>query len=93
MALCVRRESECCAAATMHVHRRSLRRRQVLQDTVAASIADGEERRWVERGTFSELGYWKHDDPTAATDPMAKAMDFCLLAGVLHGHHAPPPQV
>ena len=77
----------------MHVHRRTLRRRQVLQDTVAASIADGEERRWVERGTFSELGYWKHDDPTAATDPMAKAMDFCLLAGVLHGHHAPPPQV
>lgn len=60
---------------------------QVLQDTLAASIADGEERRWVERGHFTEFTYWKHDDVPTVTDSLAKCVEWARIAAVLHAHH------
>lgn len=59
----------------------------VLQDTLAASIADGEERRWVQRGTFSQFTYWKHDEDPTSTDPLAKCVEWARIASVLHAHH------
>jgi hypothetical protein len=60
---------------------------QVVQDTLAASIADAEERRWVQRGTFSELTYWKHDEAPVGMDPLSKCIEWAQLASVLHAHH------
>ena len=60
---------------------------QVLQDTLAASISDSEERRWVQRGTFSEFTYWKHDEVPTQADALAKCLEWAQIASVLHGHH------
>lgn len=80
-------------ACEVHVLRHGCLRAlpQVVQDTLAASIADAEERRWVQRGTFSELTYWKHDEAPAPTDPLVKCIEWAELAAVLHAHHGPPP--
>ena len=56
----------------------------VLQDTLAAEIADGEERRWVTRAGFDTITYWKHDDLPQSNDPVRKALEWAALADVLH---------
>ena len=60
----------------------------VLQDTVQASVADGEERRWLLKGTFDGVAFWKHDDPPLEGDSMAKCMRWASIADVLHADHA-----
>ena len=60
----------------------------VLQDTVQASVADGEERRWVHTGSFDALTYWKHDDAPTAHDAAARTLEWVKLAQVLHAEHA-----
>ena len=60
----------------------------VLQDTVQASVADGEERRWVHTGSFDALTYWKHDDAPTAHDAPARTLEWVKLAQVLHAEHA-----
>ncbi len=58
----------------------------VLQDTNTASIADGEERKWLQKGTFNSLTYWNHDDQPSGDEPLFKAMQLAGLASALHGH-------
>ncbi len=60
----------------------------VLQDTVQASVADGEERRGVHTGSFDALTYWKHDDAPTAHDAAARTLEWVKLAQVLHAEHA-----
>ena len=61
----------------------------VLQDTVAASIADGEQRTWKQTAAFKDLIYWKHDDPPMDADPLQQAVQWAEIAGVLHGETNP----
>ena len=59
----------------------------LLKDTVQGSVADGEQRRWVAAGTFSELTCYKHDDPPFDNDPINKVTQWVDIASVLHAHH------
>ena len=58
-------------------------------DTVAASIADGEQRTWKQTAAFKDLVYWKHDDPPMDADPLRQAVQWAEIAGVLHGETNP----
>uniref|UniRef100_A0A7S4C0T1 Uncharacterized protein n=1 Tax=Chrysotila carterae TaxID=13221 RepID=A0A7S4C0T1_CHRCT len=62
----------------------------VLHDSVAGSIAEGEERTWVRKTSFSSMVYWKHDDFPLHDDPIRKCMRWAELAAVLHADHATP---
>ena len=66
----------------------------LLQDTKPAEIADGEERRWLHKGTFESITVWKHDEAPAQDEPVFKTMKWAAIADILHGDHteeAPPP--
>ena len=56
----------------------------ILQDTLAHSLSDQEKRTWVNRGSFDELTYWKHDEAPNDSDPLAQCMNFARMACVLH---------
>lgn len=56
----------------------------VLGDTVSADVADGEERRWLHKGTIDRFTMWKHDDTPHGEEPIFKAMHWAALADVLH---------
>ena len=56
----------------------------LMQDTRAASLADGEERTWIYRGSFDALTYYKLDERPTARDPLARCVDFANMARVLH---------
>ena len=56
----------------------------LLQDTLDASLADGEERKWMHRGSFDVLTYYKRDERPTARDPLARCVDFAKMARVLH---------
>ena len=60
----------------------------VLQDPKLAAIADGEDRRWLHRGTVEDITIWKHDEVPHEDEPVFKAMRFARLADVLHGDHS-----
>lgn len=63
----------------------------VLQDTQQASVADGEERRWLHKTSFDEFTVWAHDDAVVTEDePVFKCMRFAGIADVLHADHAEP---
>ena len=58
----------------------------VLEDTLEASVADGELRKWVHKTSFDELTLWGHDDaPMADEETLFKAMRWAAVADVLHG--------
>jgi ribonuclease H2 subunit C len=56
----------------------------MLQDTVQADVADGEERRWMHRGDISSITIWKHDEPPAEDAAVFKCMRWAAIADVLH---------
>lgn len=61
----------------------------VLQDTKEGRMGETEDRRWVQKRSFSTLTYWSHDDAPAKSDPLFKCMRFAELAEVLHRNHLP----
>ena len=56
----------------------------MLQDTKDADVADGEERRWMHRGTLEQITYWKHDNVPHKDDAIFKAMRWASVADTLH---------
>ena len=61
----------------------------VLVDSNAASIADGETRRWLRKAAFDELVYYKHDEKPVDSDQLRKCMRFLDVASVLHAELPP----
>lgn len=59
----------------------------MLQDTVQADVADGEERRWLHRGSIGSVSFWKHDDLPHDEEPIFKCMRWTSIANVLHADH------
>jgi ribonuclease H2 subunit C len=59
----------------------------VLQDTVQAAVADGEERRWMHRGKIDSFTYWKQDEFATENEPVLQAVKFAGIASVLHAHY------
>ena len=59
----------------------------VLQDTNKAEIADGEERRWLHRGTIDAFTVWDHDAEPPEDAPVFKCMRWAAIADVLHADH------
>ena len=59
----------------------------VLQDTKKAEIADGEERRWLHRGTVDTFTVWDHDEQPPEDGPVFKCMRWAAIADVLHADH------
>lgn len=63
----------------------------VLQDTVNASVGDGEQRKWLHKSSFDSFTYWKHGEAPVGDEPPFKAMRLAGLASALH--HAPEDDV
>lgn len=59
----------------------------MLQDTLQADIADGEERRWMHRGNIDSFTFWKHGEEPIDDDPIFKCMKWAALAEAIHGDH------
>ena len=59
----------------------------VLEDTKKGQVGETEERRWLQKRSFSKLTYWQHDDVPLGSEPFFKAMRFASLADVLHAEH------
>ena len=57
----------------------------MLQDTVQADVADGEERRWLHRGSISSVTFWKHDELPHDEEAIFKLSRWTSIADVLHG--------
>lgn len=57
----------------------------LLQDTVQATVADGEERRWLHKGAIASFTVWKHDELPHDDEPIFKCMRIAALANALHG--------
>ena len=57
------------------------------QDTKQATVADGEERRWLHRGAIEAITTWKHDEVPHENEPLFKAMRWAGIADVLHADH------
>ena len=55
--------------------------------TRPGSVADGEQRRWVAAGSFTEVTCFKHDDPPFDGDPISKVTQWVDIANVLHAQH------
>ena len=64
----------------------------LLQDTKLASVADGEERRWMHRGTIDSFSLWKHDEKPQEDDPLLNVMRWANVASVLHADHGEPEE-
>ena len=60
----------------------------MIADTLSADVADGEERRWMHKGTVASFTYWKHDELPHDEEPVLKAMQWAALCDVLHDDHA-----
>ena len=57
------------------------------QDTKQATVADGEERRWMHRGNIDSFTYWKHDEKPSEDDPLVKVIRWANIASALHADH------
>ena len=58
------------------------------QDTKQATVADGEERAWMHRGTVDSLVYWKHGEKPNDDDALLKVTRWASVASVLHADHS-----
>ena len=63
------------------------------QDTKQAAVADGEERRWMHRGTLDSFTYWKHDEKPTEDDALLKVIRWASVASVLHADHGEVDEV
>lgn len=59
----------------------------MLQDTMQAEVADGEDRRWMHRGAVQSFTYWKQDEFPTEQDSILRCMQWAGVASVLHAHH------
>ena len=64
----------------------------MLQDTLKADVADGEERRWLHKGTIESITFWKHDEVPHEDEPILKVMRWTTIADVLHADHGEEEQ-
>lgn len=64
-----------------------------MQDTKQAAVADGEERRWMHRGTIDTFTYWKHDEKPTEDETLLKVIRWANVASVLHADHGEVDEV
>ena len=58
-----------------------------MQDTKQAAVADGEERRWMHRGTIDKFTYWKHDEKPTEDETLLKVIRWANVASLLQADH------